>query len=109
LVVAIDADMMGIQAREHQLAGALKGEGLKPRGKTERILHVIPERNIETWLHYLRGNDVDAATEYPRLKRERDCAPMANELKAMCDSGGLRKPAPPSLERACKEYRTRLA
>jgi len=108
LVVAIDADTAGVQERERQLTAALKDEGLRARKPGERILHIIPERNIETWLRYLQGNDVDTATAYPRLPRERDCAPLVTDLKAMCDSGALRKPAPPSLERACKEYRARL-
>ncbi len=108
VVVVMDEDTQGALRREEQLASALAEAGLPPRSAGERILHVLPARNVETWIAYLRGVDVDEVTVYPKLERERECAPQVAALKAMCDARALRQPAPPSLERACREYRERL-
>lgn len=107
LVVAIDDDTQG--KRDLQLSQALEEAGLPARCPGESVLHAIPARNIETWLHYLFGNDVDEKQEYPRLPAEGDCGPAVQALKRMCDAHALRQPAPPSLVRACEEYRERLS
>jgi hypothetical protein len=108
LAAVIDEDAHGAGCRDAQFAEALEQAGLPPRRADEPVLHVIPARNIETWLAYLRGVEVDETKTYPRLAQERDCRPMVGTLKTMRDAGRLRKPAPRSLVRACKEYRTRL-
>lgn len=107
LVVAIDEDTRGAGYRETQLAEALDAAGLSPRSADEPILHAIPARNIESWLTYLAGETVDELVAYSKLERQRDCAPMVAELVRMCGKGKLREPAPPSLQRACTEYRAR--
>lgn len=73
LVVVLDEDNQGIGRREEQLARALRDADLEPRGDAERIVHVIPARNIETWLTYLRGGTVDERARYPKLDRPREC------------------------------------
>jgi hypothetical protein len=108
LVILIDEDKQGAGLRETQLEEALQRAGLSARGLTEGILHVVPARNIETWLAYLTGEDVNEHESYPKLARERDCRPMVDVLKSMCDSGQLRNPAPASLLRACDQYQKRL-
>jgi hypothetical protein len=108
LVVVRDGDMAGVAVRQSELDQALAAQGLAQRAPREPITLVVPCRNIETWLAYLGGSAVDELTKYPKLAHERECAPRAAELKSMCDRGALRQPAPPSLERACDEYRTRL-
>jgi hypothetical protein len=108
LVVAIDEDVQGEGRREAQLAETLVAAGSTPRGASEPILHAIPARNIEAWIAYCDGRDVDAQTVYAKLERERDCAPMAAALGRMCRERKLREPAPPSLQRACAELRSRL-
>lgn len=108
LIVIVDEDKLGGGVREEQFAAALAGERLAARSEAEAILHIIPARNIETWLAYLDGTTVDETTAYPRLQRERLCAPMVLALKQMCDRRELREPAPPSLARACVELRERL-
>lgn len=107
LIVAIDQDKPGLD-RDEQLQEELRCADLGRRGKGERIAHVIPARNIETWLAYLAGSDVDETTTYPKLAKESDCQELVCDLKRMCDANMLRQPAPPSLERACDEYRKRL-
>jgi hypothetical protein len=63
LVVAIDADTADVDYRVAQLRNAL-GAGQLPRAPEERITHLIPKRNIETWILCLNGHDVDEATDY---------------------------------------------
>lgn len=64
---------------------------------------------LETWLAYLAGDAVDELGKKQfKLARERECAPMVDELKKMCDDKQLREPAPISLTRACIEYRNRM-
>lgn len=108
LVAVIDEDKGGAGRRDAQLAQALEDWNLPARKPKEAILHIVPERNIESWLEYLTGAVVDQTTSYPKLAQERDCGPMVSTLKGMCEAGRLREPAPPSLERACVEYRQRM-
>lgn len=109
LVVAIDEDAQGVEHREGQLAEALATASVAPRSESEPILHAIPARNIETWIAYCDGRDVDARTAYAKLERARDCGPMATVLGRMCREHKLREPAPASLRRACAELRSRLS
>lgn len=108
LVVSIDEDLRGPGTRERDLARELQAAGAPPIGATERVALGAPARNVETWLAYLGGADVDEVTEYPRLASERECGPMATGLAEMCRRRELRRPAPPSLECACAEFRSRL-
>jgi hypothetical protein len=64
LVVAIDADTEDVARRTRQLEDSLSAEGLSPRTIQERIIHLIPKRNIETWI--LNGNSVDEETDFRR-------------------------------------------
>jgi hypothetical protein len=59
LVVAIDADTGETTHRARQLEESLASEGQSPRTGGERIIHLIPRRNIETWILNLNGNEVD--------------------------------------------------
>ncbi|WP_295445337.1 hypothetical protein [uncultured Thiodictyon sp.] len=98
-----------IKSREEQLALALEEAGLPARTPDQAVLHIVPARNIETWLEYLKGEEVDErGKKLYKDSPERDCRPMVEKLKAMCDAQRLREPAPASLERACTEYRTRM-
>jgi hypothetical protein len=64
LVVAIDADTRDITRRARQLEESLASEGRSPRAPEERIAHLIPRRNIETWILNLNGNPVDEETDF---------------------------------------------
>jgi hypothetical protein len=63
-VVAIDADTRDITRRARQLEESLASEGRSPRAPEERIAHLIPRRNIETWILNLNGNPVDEETDF---------------------------------------------
>ncbi|MCY4511277.1 MAG: hypothetical protein OXG35_30575 [Acidobacteria bacterium] len=105
LIVVTDADAGSTEARRAQLEAECRQQQIPPREDADPVVVVVPRRNIETWLAYLDGTQVDEVTAYPRLPRERDCAAHANRLYAMChEDQRLIEPVPPSLREACKEY-----
>ncbi len=70
LIVLMDADTGTCVQREKQLAEQLREMEEGPRLAGEAILHLIPKRNIETWLLCLAGHEVDEVGDYrydPRL------------------------------------------
>lgn len=109
LVVVVDGDDRGVDARLDELAEACRAQGVTPRQIDNRVAIIVPTWNIETWFAYLSGSDVDETKrDYPRLNRPRDCQEHVNQLQEMCRQGALRQPSPPSLDAACEEYRSRL-
>lgn len=109
LVVVCDGDRRGVDGRLDDLAGACRAQGIAPREDDDHVALIIPTWNIETWLAYLNGADVDETkSDYPRLERPRDCQPHVERLYEMCQRQALRQPAPASLDAACTEYQ-RLA
>jgi hypothetical protein len=81
LVVAIDADPEDVVRRTRQLEDGPAAEGLFPRTSRERIVHLIPKRNIETWILNLNGHLVDEDTDFSRDVRVEDLiVPAANTL-----------------------------
>ena len=105
LIVVTDADAFSTGTRRAQLDAACEAKQVPQRGDHDPVLVIIPRRNIETWLAYLGGTDVDEDTTYPRLNRERDCAGQAAELYRMChEAQRLDDGAPPSMQEACAEY-----
>ncbi len=109
LIVLLDGDDKGVEARMDELNRACRSDGVSPRLQDERVAVFIPTWRIETWFAYLDGTDVDEKkSDYRRLNRPRDCQPHVNLLNEMCQQGALRQPSPPSLDAACDEYRSRL-
>jgi hypothetical protein len=66
LVVAIDADTGSVDQRIRQLQDALTQAHLPQRSANERVAHLIPKRNVETWILCLKGEKVDEDTDYSR-------------------------------------------
>ena len=69
IVVMIDADTGPVARRSQQLNAALAQAGADARGPNEKIAHLIPKRNIETWilcLNALRpdGQSVNEEKDY---------------------------------------------
>lgn len=59
--------------------------------------------NVETWIHYLQGEEVDEEKEdYPKFKKKSICKPLVKEL-AVNRNHALHEDAPSSLKSACKE------
>ena len=106
LIVVTDADNHSTEARRAQLEGECERQGVPGRQGGDRVVVIVPRRNIETWLAWLDGSNVDECGRYPRLPRERDCATHARRLYDMChEAQRLREPVPPSLRESCEEYR----
>lgn len=106
LIVVLDADNQTVDDRLRQLDAECERRSVPPRGHSDPLVIIVPRRNIETWLAYLDGSEVDEIRKYPKLRRARDCAPHTTKLFEMCGEGRqLRKPVPASLATACDEYR----
>ena len=109
LIVVLDGDNQGVEARVDGLAQACQSKGISPRGQDERVAILVPTWRIETWLAYLDGKAVEEGRkDYPRLARPSDCQRHVDCLHDMCRRGALRHPSPASLDAACQEYRQRL-
>ena len=105
LVVVTDADVHPTQDRRNQLDDECTEKNVAVRTADDPVIIAVPRRNIETWFAYLDGNEVDEATAYPKLARERDCDRHAQRLYTMChEEQRLAEPSPPSLVEACEEY-----
>ena len=66
LIVAIDADTGDVGQRLRQLREALDQAGIATRAEGEAIIHLIPKRNVETWVLCLSGRQVDENTDFSR-------------------------------------------
>jgi len=62
LVVVVDADDHEITKRHHQLEKALD----VARSEGDRIAHLVPKRNIETWILCLDGSAVNEVEDYSK-------------------------------------------
>lgn len=113
LIVVIDADIHTLDYRHQQLKQECEENHILPRNSSDiNVLHIIPRRNIETWLKYLENENnenVDESIKYPKLKRPRDCKKHAKNLYNMYCNRQKQKQlcefAPDSLRKACNEYR----
>lgn len=105
LITVIDADTWSGNERREQLRAECERQGIPPAQPDDPVLVFVPRRNLETWLAYLEGKEVNEQDSYRRLAREGDCARHVSELVRMCTKDQrLREPAPPSLQEACMEY-----
>ena len=77
LIVVIDADAHSVNERCRQLEAALELEEINPRGEQEKISHVIPKRNIETWILCLNGEHVDEECDYKGQVNDNQIKPAA--------------------------------
>jgi len=102
LIAVLDVDSTSPQFRLNQLAEALQDAHQPPRAKDEPIAVLLPNRNIETWIHHLLGESVNEEDEYSKFSDEqRKCEPAVREFLRRCpdDMGN----SLPSLQAACEE------
>ena len=104
LLVVVDADVQTVQEKVKRLETECRNQGVPFRGSDERVAFIVPKRNIETWLAYLRGERCDESATYPRLENESDCQPGVERLAEMCRQGMLEESPPESLRLACGEF-----
>lgn len=113
LLVVIDGDELDVRTRKQELDDALLDDGLRPRDDDDPIAIVVPNRNIETWIHSLRGHEVDETTNYKstvNLGRARNCRDEADtfvELYRLPDeqSSSRLSQHPPSMLDAFEELK----
>jgi hypothetical protein len=106
LIVASDADDKTVEQRIETFKRACADADVPFRSDRERVCFVIPRRNIETWLAYLRDQAVSEATTYAKYDNESDCRDQVARLDVLCRRQRLEpEPAPQSLLTACSEYR----
>ena len=109
LVVVTDADNETVKKHQDDFAQQLENASLSPRNETEGIVILIPKWNIETWIHFLFGNEVrEDEKGYPKLRgRESDCQPAVEQLISYLRTS-LPENCPPSLQLGAEELKTRL-
>lgn len=105
LIVASDADDKTVDERIQTFRNMCAEEGVAFRNEGERVAFIIPRRNIETWLAYLRGEAVDEIQSYPKYSYESQCRDQVVRLDEMCRQQTLGPQPPPSLECTCKEFK----
>lgn len=106
LVVVIDADLKSIDERITALNESQKMIELEqaPRSETEKIAIFVPARNIETWIHYINGNDCNETESYKSLyQKGTSPSQFAEKLAKKICPQGLPEEAPSSLYHACNE------
>ena len=108
LIAMIDADSKSVQDRINEFEDGCRSVGIPFRGHDEAVAITVPKRNIETWIHYLNGEQVNEDATYSKLDRERSCKPAVDKLVRLCKSTGLAEDAPSALSAACDEYYTRI-
>ncbi len=81
LTVMIDADDKTVAQRWTQLDQALIKGGERKITKHERIVRLVPKRNVETWILCLTsGRELNEDTDYKRGKHKwHDLIPTASE------------------------------
>jgi len=97
LVIMIDADKLSVKERLNQLVPLPQDN--------DKIVRLVPKRNIETWIHYLNNNDssINEIDVYPKFEKESACKPGIEKLVQFCING-LPNNYLPSLEIACIEW-----
>ena len=113
LVAVIDADTGTVAEHEDQLAAVAIATGQRPRQQGEQIVHLIPKRNIETWIHRLLRNDATELDNYKQQYARRKfvseyCRPAADALVALVRDP-TETPDLPSLRIGVAELRDKLS
>jgi hypothetical protein len=66
LIAIVDADLLTVDRRAGELRAALDEAHVDARGQSERVVHLIPRRHVETWVLCLTGSAVDETEDYKR-------------------------------------------
>lgn len=80
LIAMIDADNRNVQDRINGLQRACEAQEIPFRTSDEAVAIGVPKKNIETWIHYLNGHEVNETDSYPKLEMERSCKPAVDKL-----------------------------
>ena len=106
LLVGTEADEQTVAHRSRNLAAKLTDAGLAGRNDDERIALWVPKWNVETWILYLSGEDVDEEANYRTKLRDPDYPAVAKAFVSRFHvSSDERTATLPSLEMAFEETR----
>jgi hypothetical protein len=96
LIAMIDADTQTVAERLNQLRPIPLD--------SEKIVRLVPKRNIETWIYYLNDNkqSTNETDIYPKLVKESACKPGVEKWVKICING-LPIDGLPSLQLGCTE------
>jgi hypothetical protein len=101
LVACVDQDRSG-QDRADELADACAGQAVPVPVNHDRLLILIPARNIETWLYLVEhATEVDETTDYKPRCRGAKPGKLGRRLAGACCTLTL----PPSLRQARQDWR----
>lgn len=64
LIAVIDADTKTVAERQQQLRRSAQEAGVVTRGDGDAVVHLIPKRNVETWVLCLTGVTVNEIDDY---------------------------------------------
>ena len=103
LVIIIDADVATVQARHEALDTALVQAGQTVRDNAEKIAILVPKRNIETWIHYVQGAEVNEIDVYRKLNKPSDCKADVSRFAIAPGDRPFKTTAPDSLKLALVE------
>lgn len=104
LLVVIDADTSTVLSRKQTLDQECKTKNISLRQPHERVCFFIPKRNIETWIYFLKNDQADEITSYPKLYREGECLSEVKKLVQFCKTKSLPQNTPDSLKDTCTEF-----
>jgi hypothetical protein len=110
LIVCLDADHRTVNEAIAELRDATASENTLMASPGEGVVLLIPKYEIETWLEYLAGRNVDENQKYPKRKgREGDIATeVARFVGYVQQPETIPDDAPPSLRRSVHEVRREL-
>ena len=108
LIVVTDADSYTTAERRAQLDRECDSRDVPQRTASDRVIVVVPRRNIETWFQFLDGAaEVDEGVSYTKRFDASGQRALADRLYRMChEEQRLPDSAPPSLAESCAEYTT---
>ena len=102
LIVVIDADTGSVRNRMDELNAELDEHGLEARTNDEKIVIVVPRRNMETCFRYLQGHPVNETDDYSMKRPILPPRQYGSAFSGKCRTT-LPPDAPDSLRRACPE------
>jgi hypothetical protein len=112
LIVCTDADCLTVSDRIKKLDEECVKADIPGGTVNDKAVLIVPKRNIETWIEYLHGVDVEEDTDYAKPKHKADkkrCEKAAQALDEYCRNFNQTPPQipnplfPNSLQRACRE------
>lgn len=105
LIVCTDADVFKVDERIRQLENEVKSQGVKWNRSAELVVLWVPKREIETWIHFLKGEQVDEKRSYRHSGRPVRCKKEATLFSKYChDTEEIDCSMVPSLSSAKQEY-----